>query len=68
MTSVRVFVPGSIGNVGPGFDVLGLAVDGIGDRFTVELTTAPSSIAAVSGRDHTLVPIDPANNSPVWRL
>ena len=62
MTSVRVFVPGSIGNVGPGFDVLGLAVDGIGDRFTVELTTAPSSIAVVTGRDHTLVPTDPANN------
>jgi len=34
----RVFAPGTIGNVGPGFDVLGLAVDGIGDTVTVELT------------------------------
>jgi homoserine kinase len=57
------FAPGSIGNVGPGFDVLGLAVEGIGDRVTVELTPAPSRVAGVSGRDATLVPRDPARNS-----
>ena len=68
MTSVRVFVPGSIGNVGPGFDVLGLAVDGIGDRFTVELTTAPSSIAVVTGRDHTLSRPIQQTIVLVWRL
>ena len=62
MTPVHVFVPGSIGNVGPGFDVLGLAVDGIGDRFTIELTEAASSIAGISGRDHELVPTDPSAN------
>jgi len=31
-----VFAPATVGNVGPGFDVLGLAVDGIGDTVTVE--------------------------------
>ena len=36
--NATAFAPGSIGNVGPGFDVLGLAVEGIGDRVTVELT------------------------------
>ena len=25
------FAPGSIGNVGPGFDVLGLAIEGLGE-------------------------------------
>ena len=57
-----VFVPGSIGNVGPGFDVLGLAVEGIGDRVTVELTDGPARVDAVTGRDADLVPRDPSKN------
>ncbi len=28
---VKVFAPATIGNIGPGFDVLGLAVRGMGD-------------------------------------
>lgn len=36
MTTVRVFVPGSIGNVGPGLDILGLAVRGLGDTVRAE--------------------------------
>jgi homoserine kinase len=56
------FAPGSIGNVGPGFDVLGLAVDGIGDTVTVELTKGAAKIAGVSGRDADLVPRDPDRN------
>lgn len=57
-----VFAPGSIGNVGPGFDVLGLAVDGIGDRVTVELTDGPARVAEVTGRDADLVPREPSRN------
>jgi homoserine kinase len=56
------FAPGSIGNVGPGFDVLGLAVDGIGDRVTVELTKDPSRVDDVTGIDADLVPRDPDRN------
>jgi homoserine kinase len=26
---IRVFAPGSVGNLGPGFDVVGLAIGGI---------------------------------------
>ncbi len=33
---MRVFVPGSIGNVGPGLDILGLAVRGLGDTVWAE--------------------------------
>ena len=57
------FAPGSIGNVGPGFDVLGLAVEGIGDSVAIKLTDGPSQITAVTGRDAELVPVDPARNS-----
>ncbi|HEY0143775.1 MAG TPA: homoserine kinase [Thermoanaerobaculia bacterium] len=56
------FAPGSIGNVGPGFDVLGLAVDGIGDRVTVELTEGPSRVDSVTGRDAELVPLQAERN------
>jgi homoserine kinase len=62
MTKATVFAPGSIGNVGPGFDVLGLAVDGVGDRVTVELTSGPARVEEVTGRDAELVPRDPARN------
>jgi homoserine kinase len=62
MNRARAFAPGSIGNVGPGFDVLGLAVDGIGDTVTVELTKGPSRIESIAGRDAELVPKDPARN------
>jgi homoserine kinase len=57
-----VFAPGSIGNVGPGFDVMGLAIDGIGDRVTVELTDGDAAVANVTGVDADLVPRDPLRN------
>jgi homoserine kinase len=60
--SALVFAPGSIGNVGPGFDVLGLAVDGIGDTVALELIDGDDVPVVVSGRDAALVPTDPARN------
>ena len=62
MSRASAFAPGSIGNVGPGFDVLGLAVDGIGDRVTVELTRGESRVDDVTGRDADLVPRDADRN------
>lgn len=62
MSGSTAFAPGSIGNVGPGFDVLGLAVDGIGDRVTVTLTKRDSRIESVIGRDAEFIPRDPARN------
>jgi homoserine kinase len=38
---VIAFAPGSVGNVGPGLDILGLAVDGPGDAVTAEWTAEP---------------------------
>lgn len=62
MNRATAYAPGSIGNVGPGFDVLGLAVEGIGDTVTVELTKGASRIEAITGRDAELVPRDADRN------
>jgi len=35
MKNIRIFAPGSVGNIGPGFDVLGMAVSGIGDTVSM---------------------------------
>lgn len=60
------FAPATIGNVGPGFDVLGLAVDGLGDRATVELgPPGPDLVTSITGRDADLVPREPEKNAAV---
>jgi len=61
--NATVFAPGSIGNCGPGFDVLGLAVEAVGDRVSVELTEGDARVAEVTGRDAGLVPLDPHRNA-----
>jgi len=61
MRRATVFAPGSVGNVGPGFDILGLAIDGAGDTVTVEL--GKSGPVIVRGRDAELIPTDPAKNA-----
>jgi homoserine kinase len=58
-----VFAPGSIGNVGPGFDVLGLAVGELGDRVTLELTQGDAEVMDVTGCNAGDVPRDPARNA-----
>ncbi|WP_449447909.1 homoserine kinase [Thermomonas brevis] len=46
----RAFAPGSVGNVGVGFDVLGHSIAGIGDVATVRRIEAPSvRISAIRG-------------------
>ena len=46
---VVAFAPGSIGNVGPGLDILGLAVEGAGDSVAVEWTAGPGIVVADPG-------------------
>ena len=53
--SVKVFAPATIGNIGPGFDVLGLAIKGLGD--IVEAKEIPGNdliIEAVLEADHDI--------------
>lgn len=62
-TVAAAFAPGSIGNVGPGFDVLGLGIDGIGDTVTVEVAAAGASrVGTVTGRDAGEIPRDVEGN------
>ena len=57
------FAPASVGNVAIGFDILGFAVDALGDRVTVSRSDHPGvRIAAVSGIAGEL-PTDPAHNT-----
>jgi homoserine kinase len=58
---VTAFAPGSIGNVGPGLDILGLAVAGAGDEVTAERTGGH----AIEVRDtgHPDLPTDPERNT-----
>lgn len=55
------FAPGSIGNVGPGLDILGLAVAGAGDTVTVERVEGGAMVVRDAG--HRDLPTDPRRNT-----
>lgn len=57
-----VHTPATIANFGPGFDVLGLALDGLSERLTAKLVDGPSAITGITGYDAACIPIDPAKN------
>jgi homoserine kinase len=60
---VRAFAPASIANLGPGFDVLGMAVEGRGDRVTARLVDkGPLRIRAIRG-DGGKLPLEVAKNT-----
>ena len=59
---LRVFAPATIANIGPGFDVLGLALSSPGDVLEVELTDAPGvEIVEITG-DGGRLTRDPMKN------
>ncbi len=64
---VTAFAPASIGNVGVGFDMLGLALEGVGDRVLARRMDKPGvTIAEVRGLDgemHPYLSTDPAGNT-----
>jgi homoserine kinase len=60
--TVRVFAPATVSNVGPGFDVLGLALNQPGDVVEAELADAPGvRIVEVTG-DGGMLTTDPTRN------
>jgi homoserine kinase len=62
-TRARAFAPASVGNVAIGFDILGFAVDALGDRVTAVRREAPGVvIRGVSGVVSDL-PLDPKRNT-----
>ncbi len=64
---VTAFAPASIGNLGVGFDMLGLALDGVGDTVTARRTDGPGiTVAQVFGLDgetHPYLATDPDHNT-----
>ena len=57
------FAPASVGNVAIGFDILGFAVDALGDRVTVERRPEPGVvISAIRGTTVDL-PLEPERNT-----
>lgn len=63
MDSVTAFAPASVGNVGVGFDVLGHALEGIGDSVTLRRVAGDGiTIAAITGRV-TELPRDTGGNT-----
>jgi len=59
----RAFAPGSIGNVACGFDVLGLALAGAGDRVAARRSPRPGvEIGSITGDGGRLSP-DPRHNT-----
>ncbi|WP_103019451.1 homoserine kinase [Salinibacter altiplanensis] len=60
---VTVFAPASMGNVAVGYDVLGGAIDGLGDRVTVRRLDTPTvRVGSITGRAPDL-PTAPADNT-----
>ncbi|MGE5360946.1 MAG: homoserine kinase, partial [Bacteroidales bacterium] len=59
---IRVFAPATLSNLGPGFDVLGLALATPGDRLDAELSPTPGvSLIHISG-DEGQLPLDASLN------
>lgn len=62
--TVTVFAPATVANLGPGFDIMGVAVEGLGD--TVVATRIPGEPGAELGEitgDAGRLPRDPARNT-----
>jgi homoserine kinase len=60
---VKVYSPGSIANIGPGFDVFGLAIDGLGDHIKLSILDEPEVIIKITGIDSDRIPTVPSRNS-----
>lgn len=58
---VVAFAPGSVGNVGPGLDILGLAVEGPGDSVAAEWSLSPGITVADPG--HPELPREPERHA-----
>ena len=45
MKHIKVFAPGTVANLGCGFDIMGLTLDGVGDRIEVAAEAGASGLA-----------------------
>ncbi len=59
---VKVFAPASIANLGPGFDALGAALEGLGDVVQARRTERPGVALVEMTGEKENIPTDPAKN------
>jgi len=61
---IKVFAPASVANLGPGFDCLGVALEGPGDTIEARRTEAPARGVVISGMtgDAKSIPIEASKN------
>ncbi|MFC2115232.1 homoserine kinase [Bacteroidota bacterium] len=57
---VEIFCPATVANVGPGFDILGLALDAPGDVLRLEITKADCHI--IQNETEVDIPLEPNKN------
>jgi len=60
---IRVYAPASIANLGPGFDVFGIALDGIGDTVSLEAIPERKIEITASGDGANTIPLEAESNS-----
>lgn len=61
MNQIKVFAPATVANVACGFDVMGFAIEGIGDELTITKTDVPGlKITEIHGCEG--LPTDPKKN------
>lgn len=63
MTFARAFAPATVANVGVGFDILGLAVQGAGDIVDAELRDEPGVVMLSITGDGGRLPLDAERNT-----
>ncbi len=61
MTEATAFAPATVANVAVGFDILGFALDGVGDTITVARTEGASGVLLAPNEDG--LPSDPLRNT-----
>jgi homoserine kinase len=62
-SSVTAFAPASVSNVACGFDVMGFALEGLGDEVTVTLVPNPGITVSVINHQGSSLPLDPLRNT-----
>ena len=60
---IRVYSPGSIANLGPGFDVFGIAIEGVGDIVVLKKIKELEVQINVQGVGADKIPTDPEKNT-----
>ncbi len=60
---IEIYTPASIANLGPGFDVFGIALDGLGDIIEAEHVDEPGVFIEVNGVGADSIPVKASENS-----